>query len=153
MERTDSETTPIERGATDLHTEESENLLPFFPNHLLKEVACIFLVLGFLLSFSVLFPYELTPPSSPTIEAEEIGPAWYFNWAYITLRFFPRYLPANVVKVGVPIAFVGLAVLLMIVPFMDRGESYRLRDRKAIVAVAIYAIISWVVLTLVHYLP
>ena len=130
---------------------ESETFIHFFPNHLLKEVATMFLVIGLLLTVSVLFPYELTPPSSPTIEAEEIGPAWYFNWAYITLKFFPNYLPANIVKIGVPIAFVGLAILLLLVPFMDRGESYRILDRKKIVAVAIYAIVSWAVLTLVPY--
>ncbi len=133
-------------------TEESENLIPFFPNLILKEIATIFLVLGALLSAAVLLPYKLTPPSSPTIEAEEIGPAWYFNWMYITLRYLPRYLPADWVQFGVPILFVMLAVILLLVPFLDRSKSLRVRDRKAIVAVALFAIISWIVLTIIPYL-
>ncbi|MFQ5821359.1 MAG: hypothetical protein ACE5I5_15345 [Candidatus Heimdallarchaeota archaeon] len=145
-ERTDTE-------LSEFAAEESEFIIPFFPNHLLKEVACIFLVIGALLSVSVLLPYELTPPSSPAIVAEEIGPAWYFNWMYITLRFLPRYLPADLVKVGVPILFVVLGVILLIVPFIDRKESLRVRDRKVIVAVAIFAIISWIVLTIIPFIP
>lgn len=131
---------------------EEEHPIPFFPNHLMKEIACVFLVLGALLSFSVLFPYELTPPSSPKIEAEEIGPAWYFNWMYVALKELPRFFPPELVQFGVPVMFVVLCVILMLLPFFDRGQSTRLRDRKAIVAAAIFAIVSYTVLTLLFYI-
>ena len=128
---------------------EEEFLIPFFPNHLLKEVACVFLVLGILLTTSVLFPYDLTPPSSPSIESEEIGPAWYFNWTYVTLKFLPTYFPADVVKFAVPILFVILALILLIMPFIERSTSHRVRDRKLFVVAAIWSIVSYTILTII----
>ena len=72
--------------------EEQEEGVPFFPNHLLKEVIAIYIVLGILLTLAIFFPFKLHDKADPLSTPEGIKPEWYFLWVYQALKYFPRHM-------------------------------------------------------------
>ena len=89
--------------------------IPFFPHHLLKEGAVFFILLGVLITLSILAPFELGEKADPLRTPEGIKPEWYFLSMYHVLKYFPKLIGIFVV---------GLAPLLLFLwPFLDKGKN------------------------------
>ena len=63
-----------------------EEGIPFFPNHLLKEVIVAFMLIALLLTLATYYPAPMEPPADPFTTPEHIKPEWYFLAAYQGLK-------------------------------------------------------------------
>jgi cytochrome b6 len=95
--------------------------LPFFPNVLYRDLIVWLLLLGLLITLSVLVPSELGAKADPMLPTpEDIKPEWYFLFAFQTLKLFPALLlgiPGESIAIAL-MAMLGLAACLW--PFIDR---------------------------------
>lgn len=119
----------------------SSDEIPFFPNHLLSETALAFAVLGLLVVFASLFPAKLAEKYDPLNPPQILEPEWYFMGVYQILKT-QGVQPIH----GVALLLV-LGMLLIIVPFIDRGLSRRPRDRPLMMAAAFVVLLQFLVLT------
>ncbi len=128
--------------------EEKVPSMPFVPHFLLRDMVGWYLALGILAVLAALFPWELgeklTDPFASTPEG--IKPEWYFLFMFQALKKLPAHiLGIEGEIVGVLFfGFVGLVVLL--VPFLDRGGAGG-RTRRVLNVLAAAAVIFFIVMT------
>jgi ubiquinol-cytochrome c reductase cytochrome b subunit len=97
----------------------------FYPDQLVRDVAFALLVIvAVALLTSATHGAHLDAPADPTVDYNP-RPEWYFLFLFQLLK----YLPGELELLGTVIA-PGLAgAFLFALPFLDRGESRRVRDR------------------------
>ena len=95
---------------------------PFFPNHFLKEVITVYLVIGILLTLAILYPFQLHEKADPFQTPEGIKPEWYLMYAYQFLKYVPKMI--GLVCMGL------FALLLFLIPFLDKSPHRHPRKRK-----------------------
>src|SRR5689334_9163145 len=101
---------------------------PFYPYHALKDTLAIALVFSVLIGVAVTFRAPLDAVADPTDATYVPRPEWYFLSLFQLLKYFPGPLEP-VATQGVP----GLVVLfLILLPFLSKGASRRLRDRPIV---------------------
>ncbi len=98
--------------------------IPFFPNFLLRDLVGWLSALTILAALAAFWPAELGQKADPFAPAPAgIRPEWYFMFLFQTLK----YLPAKILGIDgelIGIAGSGIAaVVLLIVPFVDRRSS------------------------------
>ncbi|MGD0422388.1 MAG: cytochrome bc complex cytochrome b subunit [Candidatus Bathyarchaeia archaeon] len=97
-----------------------------------------------MLLISVLFPLTLPPPYTPALASQSIAqPDWYFLWVYQILKISVFEGP------GLPIAL-GMVtlifILLVLLPFIDRGSSRAIVQRPIFVTLGLIFIGEIIVL-------
>lgn len=109
----------------------------FFPNFMLRDLFGWTLALGLLAAAAALFPWELGEKADPFAPAyADIRPEWYFMFMFETLKLVPGGEIIGIEYEAFPILFFGLAAMLMIlVPFLDRDGNNRMVVPVGIVAV------------------
>jgi quinol-cytochrome oxidoreductase complex cytochrome b subunit len=102
----------------------------FIPDFLLRDLFGWTLALAALASLAALFPWELGEKADPFAPAfKNIRPEWYFMFMFQTLKLVPGGEIAGLEFEAIPILLFGLAgVLLLLVPFLDRGIVQRGRS-------------------------
>ena len=137
--------------------EKKRKLVPIFPDvtFYLVELAALFG--SAMLLISAIFPLNLPPEYTPQLAAQYTSqPDWYFLWIYQTLKI--HVFEGE----GLPIALAVVTLILIalvLVPFLDRGETRRLEKRKKYVTlgaifVAEVAVLSvWGLLTPGRIIP
>jgi ubiquinol-cytochrome c reductase cytochrome b subunit len=117
---------------------------PFFPNHFLKEVIAVYLVIGILLSLAILYPFPLHEKADPFKTPEGIKPEWYLLYAYQFLKYVPKIIG---------LAFMGLfALLLFFIPFLDRSPHRHPRKRKLVTSLGLVVLFVALVLGILGFL-
>jgi cytochrome b6-f complex subunit 4 len=124
---------------------QTEDEIPFFPNHILSEIALAFAILGLIAVFSSLFPAELGQKYDPLNPAQTLEPEWYFMGIYQFLKT-QGVQPIH----GLTLLSV-LGILLVLVPFIDRGTRRAPRDRPLMMAAAFVVALQFLVLTIYGY--
>ncbi len=111
--------------------------IPFWPVHVAKEMAVAMVVLGVLVTLSVLSPWEIGEPANPMETPEGIKPEWYFLPTFQMLKYFtgPIGKPLGILASTVPFA------LLLLWPFLDRSPWRHPRKRPISVSIGILAIL------------
>jgi quinol-cytochrome oxidoreductase complex cytochrome b subunit len=117
-----------------------KRLLPFFPNYVLDEVIAWYAMLAILVILASMFPAGLEEPADPLRTPEHAKPEWYFLFLYQGLKLVPR-------TVGVLAPMVG-ALLLFILPFIDRNPHRNPRKRLVGITIAFIILIAIIVLTI-----
>ncbi|MFO7653676.1 MAG: cytochrome bc complex cytochrome b subunit [Candidatus Krumholzibacteriia bacterium] len=104
--------------------------MPFLPHYALREVFGWTLALGVLATLAALFPWELGDKADLFAPApRDIRPEWYFMFMFQTLKLMPGGHVAGIEFEAIPILAFGLgALLLILVPFFDRGVVRRGRS-------------------------
>ena len=102
----------------------------FYPDYLSEIVATIFICFEILIILVLIYPpiigrqIDFLKPFHPR-------PEWYFLWLFELIGYFPGST-AVIGTVLIPIAYV---LLLLFIPYIDRGEKGRLK--AALVGVAL----------------
>jgi cytochrome b6 len=102
--------------------------MKFIPNFLLRDLIGWILAIGVLAALAALFPWELGEKADPFAPAPAgIKPEWYFLFMFQTLKYLPAKILGMDGEVLGIMAFNVVALLLFIVPFVDRGPENRRR--------------------------
>jgi cytochrome b6-f complex subunit 4 len=123
----------------------AEEEIPFFPNHLLSEIALAFAILGLIVMLASLFPAELGQKYDPLNPPQVLEPEWYFMGIYQFLKTQGVQPIHGVVLLSV------LGILLILVPFFDRGTRRAPKDRPLMMAAAFVVALQFLVLTAYGY--
>lgn len=120
----------------------------FFPDYALRDLLGWLVALGVLAALAALFPWELGEKADAFAPAPpDIRPEWYFMFMFETLKLVPGGSIAGLEYEAIPILGFGLAaLLLLLVPFLDRGVVRRGRS-PVFTAVGVLAVVYMVALT------
>src|SRR4051794_35758142 len=93
---------------------------PFFPYAVLKDSAMMLAVVGVIILMSVVLGAEQGPKADPTSTTYVPRPEWYFFFLFELLRVIkpPELVP--IATIGIPTICM---VLLLLLPFYDRGPE------------------------------
>jgi len=118
--------------------------MPFVPHFLLRDTVGWYVALGLLAALAALFPWELGEKADPFGSAPAgIKPEWYFLFMFQALKVLPAHLgPFEGEVVGV-LFFGGCGLVVLLVPFLDRGS----RSRQILNALALAAIAFFIAMT------
>jgi cytochrome b6-f complex subunit 4 len=123
----------------------TEDEISFFPNHLLSEIALAFAIIGLIVMLASLLPAELGKKYDPLNPAQVLEPEWYFMGIY-------QFLKTQGVQPIHAVALLSvLGILLVLVPFVDRGTRRAPRDRPLMMAAALVVALQFLVLTAYGY--
>jgi ubiquinol-cytochrome c reductase cytochrome b subunit len=123
--------------------DESRPKVKFYPQQVFKDTVAIFVAFAILFVLAVAVRVPLERLADPTDTSYIPRPEWYFLFLFQTLKLFEG--PLEIVG-----SFVlpGLAMLaLVLVPFIDRSQLVRVRQRVLAVGVLALAAIGWTGLT------
>ncbi len=117
---------------------------PFFPYAVLKDSAMAFIVALVIVTMSLVLGAELGPKADPTTTTYVPRPEWYFFFLFEVLRVIkpPELVP--VATIGVPTICM---VLLILLPFYDRGPERRPERRPIATTAGILTIVAMAFLT------
>jgi menaquinol-cytochrome c reductase cytochrome b/c subunit len=112
---------------------------PFFPYAVAKDSVMAAIVIAIIVFMSLTLGAELGPKADPTTTTYVPRPEWYFFFLFELLR---------VVKVSelTPLATIGIPtvcmILLLLLPFYDRGPERRPERRPIATAAGIFTILA-----------
>ncbi|OGW82150.1 MAG: hypothetical protein A3G33_10495 [Omnitrophica bacterium RIFCSPLOWO2_12_FULL_44_17] len=116
---------------------ESEGI-PFFPHHALKEGIVFFILIGILISLSILAPFDLGEKADPITTPHAIKPEWYFLPVYQLLKYFPKLT-------GIFISSV-IPLVLIFWPFFDKGKNRHPLKRPISMTIGMIVLVAFLVL-------
>jgi menaquinol-cytochrome c reductase cytochrome b/c subunit len=105
---------------------------PFFPYAVAKDSVMACIVLLAIISMSIVFGAELGPKADPTTTTYVPRPEWYFFFLFEVLRVIKPAVLTPLATIGVPTICM---ILLILLPFIDRGPERR-PERRPIATIA-----------------
>ena len=93
---------------------------PFFPYAIAKDGAMACVTLAVIITMSILFGAELGPKADPTTTTYTPRPEWYFFFLFELLRVVKPPELVFLATIGIPTICL---VLLLLLPFIDRGPE------------------------------
>jgi menaquinol-cytochrome c reductase cytochrome b/c subunit len=117
---------------------------PFFPYAVAKDgiMACI--VMAVIILMSLILGAELGPKADPTTTTYVPRPEWYFFFLFELLRVIKPAILTPVATIGVPTICI---ILLILLPFYDRGPERRPERRPIATIAGIFTIVAMGYLT------
>ena len=105
---------------------------PFFPYAVAKDGTMAAIVLFVIIALAIVFGAELGPKADPTTTTYTPRPEWYFFFLFELLRVVKPPALVFMATIGIPTICL---VLLLVLPFIDRGpERHPLRRPIAMTA-------------------
>ena len=131
-------------GPTRMASDTSDDTDTFFPAQFFRDMVVISVGLALLMLTALKFGGPHSPPLNLSDSSYVPRPEWYFNAHFELLRMTPSslYLAATFV---LP-TLVGIALVLL--PWLDRGTSTRISDRKLVIYPGVLGIVLVIALTL-----
>ena len=117
---------------------------PFFPYAVAKDSAMACVVLLSIILMSLMFGAELGPKADPTTTTYVPRPEWYFFFLFELLRVIKPAILTPVATIGVPTICI---ILLILLPFIDRGPERRPERRPIATLAGIFTICAMGYLT------
>ena len=93
---------------------------PFFPYAIMKDSTMAMITVGVIIAMAVLFGAELGPKADPTTTTYTPRPEWYFFFLFELLRVVKPPELVFLATIGIPTICL---VLLLLLPFFDRGPE------------------------------
>ncbi len=118
---------------------------PFFPYAVLKDSAMALIVVGVIIAMSIVLGAEQGPKVDPTSTSYVPRPEWYFYFLFEVLRVLkarPELVP--LAAIGIPTICM---VLLLLLPFYDRGPERHPGRRPIATSAGILTILAMAYLT------
>ena len=117
---------------------------PFFPYAVAKDSLMACVVLLAIILMSLIFGAELGPKADPTTTTYVPRPEWYFFFLFELLRVIKPAILTPVATIGVPTICI---ILLILLPFVDRGTERRPERRPIATIAGIFTIVAMGYLT------
>ncbi len=117
---------------------------PFFPYAVLKDSAMALIVVAVVIVMSLILGAEQGPKADPTTTTYVPRPEWYFFFLFELLRVIkpPELVP--IATIGIPTVCM---VLLLLLPFYDRGPERRPERRPLATTAGCLTIVAMAYLT------
>jgi len=125
------------------YKEKKRNGELFFPDALAKDAVTALLVFALLVVLVLFVGVPNEPPADPTDTSYIPRPEWYFLWTFQLLKYFPGQLE-GVAILGLGL---GLAVVLLGLPFYDRGSKRHPLNRPIASTLMVLAVLGIIFLT------
>lgn len=116
----------------------AEPVVPYWPFQAARDTSFALLVLAALLGVALLFPARLGEIADPQV-TYPARPEWYFLWLFQTLKYFKGPLEV----VGTVVIPHAVAVVVALLPFLDRGESWSGLGRRAVLGILALIVCGW----------
>ena len=117
---------------------------PFFPYAVFKDGAMACIVLAVIILMAILFGAELGPRADPTTTTYTPRPEWYFFFLFELLRVVKPPALVFLATIGIPTICL---ILLIVLPFIDRGPERNPLRRPIAMTAAIATIGAMAYLT------
>ena len=117
---------------------------PFFPYAVMKDSVMALTVVLVIAFLSIMLGAEQGPKVDPTTTTYTPRPDWYFYFLFEVLRVIKPHQLVPLATIGVPT--IGMVVLLLL-PFYDRGPERRPERRPIAMTVLVLTVISMAYLT------
>lgn len=117
----------------------------FFPYTIFKDTVAVVVLAAALAFVAFHHPAALEEIADPTDTTYNPRPDWYFLFLFQALKFFPGSLEA----LGAIILPTVVVILLILLPFIDRGPKRHPFDRPILTGLGIFACGFWLMLTVV----
>jgi len=117
---------------------------PFFPYAVAKDSAMAAIVLFVIIALSIILGAEMGPKADPTTTTYVPRPEWYFFFLFELLRVIKPAILTPVATIGVPTICI---ILLILLPFVDRGPERRPERRPIATIAGIFTIVAMGYLT------
>jgi len=117
---------------------------PFFPYAILKDSAMMFVVVIVIVVMALVLGAEQGPKADPTTTTYTPRPEWYFFFLFELLRVIKPAALTPIATIGIPTICM---VLLLLLPFYDRGPERRPERRPIATTAALLTIIAMAYLT------
>jgi menaquinol-cytochrome c reductase cytochrome b/c subunit len=117
---------------------------PFFPYAVAKDTWMAVIVLVVIITMAVLFGAELGPKADPTTTTYTPRPEWYFFFLFELLRVVKPPFLVFIATIGIPTLAL---VLLLTLPFYDRGPERNPLRRPIAMAAALATVAAMTYLT------
>ncbi len=117
---------------------------PFFPYAVAKDGAMACVVLIAIITMSIVLGAELGPKADPTTTTYVPRPEWYFFFLFELLRVIKPAVLTPIATIGIPTVCI---VLLILLPFYDRGPERRPERRPIATTAGILVIFAMAFLT------
>jgi len=102
----------------------TKRAMPFFPNFFLRDLVGWLCALGILAALAAYYPAELGRKADPFQPAPiGIKPEWYFMPMFQTLKLLPGHILGIEGELLGVLAFSVIGLILIVVPFLDRGAA------------------------------
>jgi menaquinol-cytochrome c reductase cytochrome b/c subunit len=138
----------MNRGEKEQYLQEYEALKkkgkPFFPYAVLKDSTMALIVVLVIVALSIVLGAEQGPKVDPTTTTYVPRPEWYFFFLFELLRVLKPPWLTPVATIGIPTIAM---VLLLLLPFYDRGPERRPERRPIATTAGILTIIAMAYLT------
>src|SRR5947207_4650135 len=105
---------------------------PFFPYALAKAAGMACIVVAVIITLSIVLGAELGPKADPTTTTYVPRPEWYFFFLFELLRVVKPPSLTPLATIGIPTVCL---ILLLLLPFYDRGPERR-PERRPIATTA-----------------
>ena len=116
-----------------------DETIAFFPKQVLYDLFVTTLVLVACVILSYVSPAPLTEPADAATITYVPRPEWFFFFYEQMLMFFPGYALISFGAVVIPTVFI---VLLLAVPWLDRGPSYSPLRRPFATIIALLVVVT-----------
>src|SRR5437763_13425336 len=117
---------------------------PFFPYAVTKDAAMACIVMAVIITLSIVLGAELGPKADPTTTTYVPRPEWYFFFLFELLRVVKPPALVPLATIGIPTICL---ILLLLLPFYDRGPERRPERRPIATTAAILTIGAMAFLT------
>jgi menaquinol-cytochrome c reductase cytochrome b/c subunit len=117
---------------------------PFFPYAVAKDSVMAAIVLLTIVFLSIMFGAELGPKADPTTTTYVPRPEWYFFFLFELLRVVKPPELTPLATIGIPTICM---ILLILLPFYDRGPERRPERRPIAMVAGIFTIAAMAYLT------
>ncbi len=117
---------------------------PFFPYVVMKDSMMALIVVAVIVVMSLVLGAEQGPKADPTTTTYTPRPEWYFYFLFEVLRVIKPPALVPVATIGIPTICM---VLLLLLPFYDRGPERRPERRPIATVAGLMTIIAMAYLT------
>src|SRR3954469_16254614 len=117
---------------------------PFFPYAVAKDSIMAVVVMAAIITMAIVLGAELGPKGDPTTTTYTPRPEWYFFFLFEVLRVIKPPALTPLATIGIPTIAM---VLLLLLPFYDRGPERRPERRPIAMTAMVLTIIAMAFLT------